>query len=242
VRASSILILGLVLILGTTEAVGRDWESERLELVRSIRARMESLVADLGLGAVDQHVLDALSRVPRHAFVPPDHRASAYLDRPLPIGHGQTISQPFIVAFMSQLLQVSPGDRVYELGTGSGYQAAVLAEMGAEVWTVEIVEALARSARKTLGALGYGGIHVRHGDGYAGWPEAAPFDRIIVTAAGEEVPPSLLDQLRVGGILVMPVGDPASVQELMVVEKGDDGELRSRSVLPVRFVPITGDH
>jgi protein-L-isoaspartate(D-aspartate) O-methyltransferase len=200
------------------------------------RGRMveEQIVAR---GVRDPGVLAALRRVPRHEFVPAAWQSLAYADRPLPIGEGQTISQPCIVALMSELAAVGKGARVLEIGTGSGYQAAILAELGADVYSIEIVEPLARGARATLERLGYGRIHVRHGDGYRGWPEAAPFAAIVVTAAPPEVPKALLEQLAPGGRLVVPVG--TGEQELQVHERTAAG-VRVRSVAPVRFVPMTG--
>jgi protein-L-isoaspartate(D-aspartate) O-methyltransferase len=179
-----------------------------------------------------------MRRVPRHEFVPEPVRARAYADYPLPIGLDQTISQPYIVALMTELLQVKPGHRVLEIGTGSGYQAAVLAELGAEVYTIEIVEALAATARETLDRLGYRQVHARAGDGYQGWPDAAPFDRIIVTAAPPKVPQPLIDQLKPDGRLVVPEG--RGDQDLVLYRKTSDGKLKRESVLPVRFVPMTG--
>jgi protein-L-isoaspartate(D-aspartate) O-methyltransferase len=187
-------------------------------------------------GVRDARTLEAMRAVPRHAFVPEDQREYAYEDRPLPIEAEQTISQPYIVALMTELADVQPGERVLEVGTGSGYQAAVLAQLGAEVYSIEIVEELARTARARLAAAGYR-VEVRHGDGYAGWPEHAPFDAIVVTAAPPRIPPPLEAQLREGGKLVVPVGD--QFQELMVVERTATGFER-RSHLPVRFVPMTG--
>ena len=188
-------------------------------------------------GIRDPAVLAAMRTVPRHAFVPDRWRAQAYDDRPLPIGEGQTISQPYIVALMSELAAVRKGSRVLEVGTGSGYQAAVLAALGAEVYTIEIVESLARSAAATFARLAVPRIHARQGDGYRGWPEAAPFQAIVVTAAPPAVPPALLAQLAVGGRLVIPVG--TAEQELQVHERTADG-IRVRTVTPVRFVPMTG--
>jgi protein-L-isoaspartate(D-aspartate) O-methyltransferase len=188
-------------------------------------------------GVRDARLLDAIRRVPRHLFVPPDVRSAAHSDRPLPIGHSQTISQPYIVAFMTELAQVAPGDRVLEVGTGSGYQAAVLAEMGASVYSIEIVPDLGREAAALLSGLGYEGVQVRVGDGYDGWPEQAPFAAILLTASPAEIPRPLLDQLAVGGRLVAPVG--VASQELVVVTRTADGWQR-REVLPVRFVPMTG--
>ena len=183
----------------------------------------------------DPRVLDVMARVPRHLFVPDDHRANAYGDHPLPIGHGQTISQPYIVAFMTQALKVSPEHKMLEIGTGSGYQAAVLAALAREVYTIEIVEPLGESARRTLESLGYRNVHVRIGDGYEGWPEEAPFDRVMVTAAPESVPPALVDQLAVGGLMAIPVG--AVFQELRILRKTPTG-LETLDTIPVRFVPM----
>lgn len=189
-------------------------------------------------GVTDARVLDAMRRVPRHAFVRADDVVEAYDDHPLSIGHGQTISQPYIVGIMSELLGVGPGDRVLEVGTGSGYQAAVLAEMGCEVYSIEIVEPLARQAEQALASLGYRNVHVKHGDGYRGWPEHAPFDGVIVTAAPPEIPEPLKAQLRVGGRLVVPVGE--SEQVLTVLTRTQTGFSR-QEVIPVRFVPMTGE-
>lgn len=186
----------------------------------------------------DPRVLDAMRRVPRHLFVPEPVRDSAYADRPLPIGHGQTISQPYVVAFMTELARLSPEARVLEIGTGSGYQAAVLAGLAREVYTIEIVEPLAAEARERLGRLGIRNVTVRAGDGYRGWPEEAPFDAIVLTAAPPEIPAPLLAQLAPGGRLVAPVG--SGWQELVVVERTAAGLVR-RSVAPVRFVPMTGE-
>ncbi len=183
-------------------------------------------------------VLAALTRVERHRFVPASERPSAYADRPLPIGHRQTISQPYIVALMTQLLGVGPGDKVLEIGTGSGYQAAVLAEIVGQVYTIEIIEPLGLQAAGTLQRLGYRNVQVRIGDGYKGWPEKGPFDGILVTAAPPQVPRPLLDQVKVGGRIVLPVGQ--GWQDLRVMTKLADGSFETRSVAPVRFVPMTG--
>ena len=185
----------------------------------------------------DERVLGAMRRVPRHLFVPPDVRDQAYGDHPLPIGHAQTISQPYIVAFMTEALDVQPAHKVLEIGTGSGYQAAVLAELAREVYTIEIVEPLGAAASKTLSDLGYKNIHTRIGNGYMGWPEAAPFDRIMVTAAPPEIPPALVEQLALDGVIAIPVG--TGIQELQVLRRTKDG-LTLLKTLPVRFVPMTG--
>jgi protein-L-isoaspartate(D-aspartate) O-methyltransferase len=205
------------------------WREERQRLVA------EELVPQ---GITDSLTLAAMRAVPRHEFVPQDQRARAYVDTPLPIGHDQTISQPAVVAFMTQVIRPGPGLRVLEVGTGSGYQAAVLAETGARVWTIEIIRALADEARARLRRLGYRSVQVRHGDGYAGWPDAAPFDAIVVTAGADSIPPPLIRQLAPGGRLVMPVGDPSADQRLILLEKDSSGRIASSDLLPVRFVPL----
>jgi protein-L-isoaspartate(D-aspartate) O-methyltransferase len=182
-----------------------------------------------------------MERVPRHEFVPESERRYAYENRPLPIGHGQTISQPYIVAIMTDLMKLEPGDRVLEIGTGSGYQAAVLAELVQQVYSIEIISELARSARDVLDRLGYEQVKTRVGDGYYGWQERAPFDAIIVTAAADHVPPPLIKQLKTGGHMLIPVGSRFMTQQLILVTKGDDG-ITTRLLLPVRFVPLTGEH
>ncbi len=188
-----------------------------------------------GRGIRNTRVLEAMRTVPRHLFIPEEHRGRAFADEPVEIGHGQTISQPFIVALMTELADPKPASRILEIGTGCGYQTAVLATCAGEVFTIELEAALAERARRTLQAMGFANVHARVGDGAAGWPEAAPFDAVVVTAAPADVPPALVDQLAVPGRLVIPVGTTS--QELLVVERGADG-LRRRSVLPVRFVPL----
>lgn len=208
-----------------------EHRADRFQMVESqIEAR----------GVDDALVLRAMRTVPRHRFVPDDVKAAAYADHPLPIGSGQTISQPYIVALMSDLLEIEPGDRVLEVGTGSGYQAAVLAEMGAEVITIEIIRELADRAKKTLEAAGYAGVTVIRGDGYFGRPEEAPYQGIIVTAAAGHVPPPLIEQLAPGGRIIIPVGSPYEVQVLTEIRKDESGEVSYRRLLPVRFVPMTG--
>jgi protein-L-isoaspartate(D-aspartate) O-methyltransferase len=206
---------------------------------KHMRERMvrEQLLAP-GRDIKNARVLEAMRQVPRHELVPRELRSLAYLDRPLPIGYGQTISQPFIVAFMTEQLEPQPTDRVLEIGTGSGYQAAVLSPLVAEVYTIEIVEPLARRATEDLKRLGYTNVHVRAGDGYQGWPEQAPFDAIIVTCAPDRVPPALVEQLKEGGRMVIPVGS-SHEQRLYLLEK-KEGRIQQRAVLPVRFVPMTG--
>jgi protein-L-isoaspartate(D-aspartate) O-methyltransferase len=210
-------------------------------MVEEVEAMAAATAFETGRRELDPRVIAALARVPRHAFVPAGLRDRAYRNYPLPIGYGQTISQPYIVALMTDLLQVGPGARVLEIGTGSGYQAAVLAELVDRVYTIEIVEPLAQDARARLERLGYANVVVRAGDGYAGWPEHAPFDAILVTAAPDHVPPALIEQLRPGGRLVLPVGAEGGDQSLRVVEKDRDGRVSERTVLAVRFVPLTRD-
>lgn len=209
-----------------------DRLEERMEMVdRQIRRR----------GVTDQEVLEAMERVPRHEFVPDQYKSSAYADRPLPIGYGQTISQPYIVALMTELLQLNNTDRVLEIGTGSGYQAAILAEIVAEVYTVEIIEALATEARERLKRLGYTNVHTLHADGYYGWEEHAPYDAIIVTCAPDHIPQLLVQQLKDDAKLVIPVGPPGGYQTLWQVTRTGD-EVTKRNVTGVLFVPLTGEH
>ena len=223
-------------------ALAEDYVAPRRRMLDAI-ARLTSQTSEsTGVEAIDPAVMAAIDRVPRHEFVPEEVRSSAYANRPLPIGHGQTISQPYIVALMTHLLRVESGARALEIGTGSGYQAAVLAEMGAQVHTIEIVEPLAEQATGRLARLGYEGVRTRLGDGYYGWPESAPFDAIIVTAAAGHVPPPLVEQIAPGGVMVIPVGEQFSVQTLLLVRKRANGEVSVRQILPVRFVPLTGGH
>jgi protein-L-isoaspartate(D-aspartate) O-methyltransferase len=192
-------------------------------------------------GISDERVLEAMRSVRRHEFIPEQYRAFAYDDSAVPIGLEQTISQPYVVAFMTEQLDLDPQHKLFELGTGSGYQAAVASLLVQEVYTVEILPGLARRAQSVLAKLGYENVNVRAGNGWAGWPEAAPFDRIMITAAAEELPQQLLDQLRAGGKLIMPLGAEGAVQNLVLVKKSITGELSIRELLPVRFVPVTGD-
>lgn len=187
----------------------------------------------------DKVVLEVMLKTPRHEFVPETQRAEAYEDHPLPIGQGQTISQPYIVGYMTEMLKPQKDQVVLEIGTGSGYQAAVLAQLVKKVYTIEIVEPLAKSAAERLKRLGYANVEVRAGDGYQGWPEHAPFDGIIVTAAAEQIPPALIEQLKPGGRMVIPVGSQFEVQELLLIEKKADGTTTQSSHMPVRFVPLT---
>ncbi len=196
----------------------------------------------IGKNSFDDRVMAAMKRVPRHEFLPGDLRYCAYDNGPAPIGSGQTISQPYIVALMSDLLNTRPSDIILEIGTGSGYQAAILSQLVQQIYSIEIIEDLATEARKRLNKLGYNNIEVRNDDGYSGWLEHAPYDGVIVTAAAPHIPQPLIDQLRAGARLVIPVGLPYSHQELMVVEKKTNGEAETRQVLGVAFVPLTGGH
>ncbi|MDX1432675.1 MAG: protein-L-isoaspartate(D-aspartate) O-methyltransferase [Gammaproteobacteria bacterium] len=224
----------------SAEAPG--FAAARRAMLDQIRATAEFTGAEVGRSSIAPEVMEVMGRVPRHRFVPDKLLEVAYVNRPLPIGHGQTISQPYIVALMTELLEVDRGDRILEVGTGSAYQAAVLAELVAEVYTMEIIEPLAQAARARLEELGYANVEVSAADGYYGWPEHAPFDGIIVTAAASHIPPPLVEQLKPGGRMVIPVGARFAVQHLLVVHKRADGEVQVRQVLPVRFVPLTGGH
>ncbi len=228
--AASIAALFAVPLLVANQ---HSWKSQRVAMVEN---------QILKRGIHDPRVIEAMREVPRHLFLPKAYRAFAYQDAPQPIGDGQTISQPYIVAYMTQELDLKPQHKLFELGTGSGYQAAVASRLVEEVYTVEIHKPLAQRAAATLKELGYDNVHVRAGDGWAGWPEAAPFDRIIITAAAPEIPETLLGQLRVGGKLLMPLGEAGGYQELVLVEKTQEDEYTTRRLLPVRFVPVTGDH
>jgi protein-L-isoaspartate(D-aspartate) O-methyltransferase len=225
----------------STNTGGATPDPAREDMLAAIAVSVRNSHEYTGLAELDERVMAAMAAVPREQFVLPAYRHLAYQNTPLPIAAGQTISQPLIVALMTHLLDPQPGDVVLEVGTGSGYQAAVLAELVSRVYSVEIVEELATDAARVLARLGYDNVTVRAGDGYAGWPEHAPFDGIIVTAAAEEIPPPLLQQLKPGGKLVIPVGEEHGYQELLLVEVGDNGEVRERSMLPVRFVPLTGE-
>ncbi len=218
------------------------YAAPRQEMVRVIEAIAGYAPLSPGRRALSPDVLDVMAEVPRHAFVPEALRDRAYDDRPLPIGYGQTISQPYIVALMTDLLEVDGDDVVLEIGTGSGYQAAVLAPLVKHVYTIEIVPPLADRAKGRLAAAGYANVTTRTGDGYYGWPAHAPFDGIVVTAASSHIPPPLVAQLRPGARMVIPVGAPFLVQHLVLVEKDLDGKVTTRLMLPVAFVPLTGGH
>lgn len=234
-----LLAAGAALLLARGAAAQDAYAAARERMVREIELDARATAHSTRRERLADNVIAALRKVPRHRFVPAALAAQAYENRPLPIGAGQTISQPFIVALMTDLTRPARGDRVLEVGTGSGYQAAVLAECVERVYTIEIVPALGARAAAVLKELGYTNVETRIGDGYRGWPEAAPFDAIVVTAAPDHVPQPLVDQLKPGGRLVIPVGTQLGGQDLLLVEKSHDGKALKRSVLPVRFVPLT---
>jgi protein-L-isoaspartate(D-aspartate) O-methyltransferase len=217
------------------------YAAQRERMVAEVEAMYAETAAETGREAISPAVRAALGKVERHRLVPAEEASRAYGNFPLPIGAGQTISQPYIVALSTDLIEPRAGQVVLEVGTGSGYQAAILAEIVASVYSVEVVPQLGRSAAERLAALGYTNVEVRVGDGYAGWPEKAPFDAIVVTAAAPDVPPALVDQLKPGGRMVIPVGERWGAQDLMLVEKHADGRVEHKSVLPVRFVPLVHD-
>jgi len=219
-----------------------QYTQQRMELMRVIEQNVRETSVYLDRETLDPRVMKALTEIPRHQFVPDSQRRYAYKNRPLPIGHGQTISQPYIVAIMTDLLKLTDEDRVLEVGTGSGYQAAVLAELAKEVYSIEIIEPLGKRARDLLKKLGYDNIETRIGDGYYGWEAHAPFDAIIVTAAADHIPPPLIAQLKPGGRMMIPVGSGFMTQQLVVVEKDSNNNVTTRLILPVRFVPLTGAH
>jgi len=233
VRAAVPALVSFGLIAGPlvaqVPALGPNrYRAERRSMVELIERR----------GVEHTATLAAMRAIPRDEYVPEEHRERAYGDYPIPIGYGQTISQPYIVAYMTEILRPVPGMKVLEVGTGSGYQASVLAQIGCEVYTIEIFEALATSARERLTRLGFEDVKIRHGDGHFGWAVAAPFDAVIVTAAAGFIPPALVQQLKPGGRMVIPVGSVYGVQNLILVEKDESGEARTRNLLPVRFVPM----
>jgi protein-L-isoaspartate(D-aspartate) O-methyltransferase len=225
----------------SSDPTEKSWTPPRVAEFQEERAHMvQTQMVQRRPAIRDTSVLEAMRQVPRHLFVPRSLKRQAYADHPLPIGHGQTISQPYIVALMTEALEMKPGAKVLEIGTGSGYQAAVLFEQTPSVFTMEIIGALGNEAQERLQKLGYSTVKVRVGDGYFGWPEEAPFDGIIVTCAAGHIPPPLIAQLREGGRMVIPVGGVYQVQRLMVVTKDNEGKVRTRELLPVRFVPMTG--
>ena len=219
-----------------------DFAAQRGAMIREISALARETAVETGKPAFDERVMSALAKTPRHRFVPADQERAAYANRPLPIGHGQTISQPYIVALMTDLMRVKPEDVVLEVGTGSGYQAAILAELAQRVCTIEIIEPLAKEAGERLQKLGFTRARTKLGDGFYGWEDCGPFDSIIVTAAAGRIPPPLIRQLKPGGRMVIPVGASFLTQQLILVEKNQDGTVSTRQILPVQFVPLTGKH
>lgn len=234
------LLLGVLLYFYCSfPAQGGEYEELRHKMVEEVVADVAAEISYSGGSTLSPSVVAAMQKVKRHLFVPPSQTVNAYLNRPLPIGYGQTISQPLIVAMMTDLMQVKKDDKVLEIGTGSGYQAAILAEIVKSVYSIEIIHPLGKQAAKRLKLLGYNNIEVKLGDGYYGWPEEALFDAIIVTAAASHVPPPLLKQLKPGGKMVIPLGMHFMAQYLMLVEKQMNGSVTSKQILPVRFVPFT---
>lgn len=217
-----------------------DYEKLRKALVNKIEKDVRDTSFYIDKTALDPKVMQAITDVPRHEFVLKNLRQFAYLNRPLPIGHGQTISQPYVVALMTDLLKIQPGDKALEVGTGSGYQAAILSKLADKVYSIEIIKELHKRATKVLKQQGFHNVQTRSGDGYYGWQKVAPFDVIVVTAAASHVPPPLIKQLKPGGRMVIPVGSPFMVQQLILIEKDAKGKVKSKQILPVRFVPLTG--
>jgi len=247
-RTTTILVLVILMLAIVTgcpraaDVVEPNDEAKRAQMIRTIEAEVRDISSAIGRDHIDPRVLRVMGAVPRHEFVPEDLRPNSYADSPLPIGYGQTISQPLIVALMTDVLNVDQSSVVLEVGTGSGYQAAVVAELARQVYTIEIIPDLARNAADRLRRLGYTNVTVRVGDGYFGWPEAAPFDGIIVAAAAGHVPQPLLQQLKPDGRMVIPIGPPFGLQHLTVVQRGADGRVTTHQLFPVQFVPLTGQH
>jgi len=235
------MLMLLVLICVEVTANDTIHANRRAAMIADIEADILYTYRETGRQAFDPRVMKTMASIERHQFVPDDLESSAYENRPLPIGYGQTISQPYIVALMTDLLELDGNDVVLEIGTGSGYQAAILSNLVKEVYTIEIIAPLAELAKTRLSRLGFNNVTTRLADGYYGWEEQAPFDAIVVTAAAGQVPPPLIDQLRPGGRMVIPVGSRFFVQQLLLVQKAMDGKVKTRQILPVRFVPLTGN-
>ena len=238
----SVVTIILTICLPIPSLYADDYAMLRQQLMKIIEADVKATSLYLNRSALNPRVMKAMGKVPRHEFVPEYEQPYAYENRPLPIGHGQTISQPYMVAIMTELLQTEPHNKVLELGTGSGYQAAILSGLVNQVYTIEVVEPLGEQAKARLARLGYDNVHVKIGDGYYGWKEHAPYDAIIVTAAGSHIPQPLIKQLKTGGSMVIPVGSRFMTQQLLLVKKGKDNKIVSKQILPVRFVPLTGEH
>jgi protein-L-isoaspartate(D-aspartate) O-methyltransferase len=242
VAFSACVTLALLAFMSLRPDVADGWLFGKQPAPKDFETLREAMVNDqiVARGVRDEGVIQAMRRIPRHLFVPESQVSSAYEDRPLPIGNGQTISQPYIVAYMTEILQPDGSGTVLEVGTGSGYQAAVLSLLCRKVYTIEIIPELAASAKARLRDLGFSNVEVRTGDGYAGWPDKAPFDAIMVTAAAGHIPPPLVSQLKAKGRMVIPVGSPSMIQHIILVEKDEKGNVTTKSLLPVRFVPLTG--
>ncbi len=237
-----IRILSLLLFSSLALTAEDDYQHQRENMIRAIEADVRATKIYLNKDVLDPRIMEAMNTVPRHVLVPSNQRPRAYRNRPLPIGYGQTISQPYIVAIMTDLLNPQPEHSVLEIGTGSGYQAAILSRLVRKVYTIEIIEALGKRAQRDLAELRYDNIQVRIGDGYYGWKQHAPFDGIVVTAAASHVPPPLIQQLKPGGRMIIPVGSRFLTQQLLMVVKDEEGSITTRQILPVRFVPLTGSH
>ena len=234
-------LLYLLLALSPLYAAN-DFETARRQMIELLEEDARKTTRYIGSAAFDTRVLEAMQRVPRHLYVPERYRDEAYENIPLPIDHGQTISQPYIVALMTNLLELRPEHKVLEIGTGSGYQAAILAELSGQVYSIEIIEPLAKRAGAVLKQQHYENVQTLTGDGYFGWPVASPFDAIVVTAAADHIPPPLVSQLKAGGRMVIPVGSRFMIQQLVLLKKDAEGKVSLRQIVPVRFVPLTGDH
>lgn len=238
-----ILLISLCIVsLAATAIAGDKYAERRRELIEEIESDVRATSKMIGVSKLDERVLKSMDEVPREEFVAKALRIFAYDNRPLPIGYGQTISQPYIVAIMTDLLKPARGDKVLEVGTGSGYQAAILSKLVKEVYTIEIIPELAKEAAERLKSLGYANVRAKAGDGYYGWKDAAPFDGIIVTAAASQIPPPLVKQLKPGGRMIIPVGGPFYTQQLVLLTKEAEDEVTMKQLLPVRFVPLTGKH
>jgi protein-L-isoaspartate(D-aspartate) O-methyltransferase len=242
IAGALVMIASQAMLAMPVTSTDPDYATERAAMVRTITAYANEVRSATGHEGIAPRVLEVMGLVPRHEFVSEDVRNRAYSDRPLPIGYGQTISQPLIVAIMTDLLHVEPSHVVLEIGTGSGYQAAVLAHLARQVYTIEIIPGLASRAAQQLQRLNYANVATRIGDGYYGWPEAAPFDGILVTAAASQIPPPLIQQLKAGGRMVIPIGAPFALQHLVLVEVDSERRVTTRQLLPVAFVPLAGRH
>lgn len=236
------LLFFLITVADISRSSAQDFAGERQYMIDLIEADVRATSSYIGIKSLSSGVIEAMRSVKRHEFVPEKQKPYAYENRPLAIGHGQTISQPYIVALMTELLNISANSRILEVGTGSGYQAAVLGELVSQVYSVEIIESLGQLAKKRFERLHYSNIHCRIADGYYGWEEHAPYDGIIVTAHSSHIPPPLLEQLKPGGRMIIPVGSRFLTQQLLLVLKDTKGNIKTRQILPVRFVPLTGDH